>query len=110
MKNILGKTVGLVALFVAVIALSSGSAMAQDGKALYAAKGCPACHGADGKAPIMPVYPKLAGQNAAYAEQQIKDFKANKRTNAQAALMMGMVAALTDAEIKAITTYLANVK
>ena len=110
MTRIIVKSMVFAALIAALSTLAGGNAMAQDGKALYAAKGCAACHGPDGKTPIMPVYPKLAGQNAPYMEQQIKDFKANKRTNAQAALMVGMVAALTDPEIKAISDYLSKVK
>ena len=97
-------------LTAALLVLSGANAMAQDGKALYASKGCTACHGPDGKAPIMPMYPKLAGQNSEYMFEQIKDFKANKRTNGQAALMVGMVAALSEAEAKAISDYLSKVK
>lgn len=52
-------------LCVAVFALGmAGSAVAADGAALYASKGCLACHGPDANTPVMPAYPKLAGQNA----------------------------------------------
>ena len=39
---------------------------------------CAACHGVEGKA-LIPNYPHLAGQNAAYAEQQMKDIKSGAR-------------------------------
>jgi len=102
---------GLMILGAALVfAVFNGTSMAQDGKTLYAAKGCVACHGADGKAPIMPLYPKLAGQNSEYIQNQLKDFKAQKRTNGQAALMFGMAGALSDAEMKQIADFLAGVK
>ena len=110
MQTSFAKALVLAALTAAVVLISGGNAMAQDGKALYMTKGCMACHGADGKAPIMPVYPKIAGQNAAYIEQQLNDFKTNKRTNGQSALMLGMTAPLTPAEIKALAAYLSAVK
>ena len=38
------------------------------------AASCVACHGTDGNSPN-PIWPKLAGQNVAYLEKQMKDFK-----------------------------------
>jgi len=105
-----GKVMMLATVAATLIALGGGQAMAQDGKALYTAKLCTTCHGEEGKAPIMPVYPKLAGQTAAYMEQQIKDIRDKKRTNGQTAAMQALVAPVTDAEIKAIATYLSTVK
>nr|VFJ97633.1 MAG: cytochrome c [Candidatus Kentron sp. H]VFJ98168.1 MAG: cytochrome c [Candidatus Kentron sp. H]VFK03227.1 MAG: cytochrome c [Candidatus Kentron sp. H] len=96
-------------IFAASAALAvgiSGTAMA-DG-ALYKAKGCEGCHGAEGKAPIMPNYPKIAGQNAAYIEQQIKDIKSGARSNGQSVAMKGIVAGLTDDEIKKLAGWLAS--
>jgi cytochrome c len=90
-----------------VAGLSLGATLAAaDGAALYAAKGCISCHGAEGKAPIMPVYPRLAGQNATYCEKQIADIKTGTRGNSP--LMVGMVAGLSEAETAEICTYLAE--
>lgn len=101
---------GLIILSVAfAMAFFSGSAMAQ-GKALYTAKGCVTCHGPDGKAPILPNYPKLAGQNSQYIQDQLKAFKGQKRTSGQSALMLGFAASLSDADIKTIADYLSKVK
>ena len=76
----------------------SGDAVA--GKAKSAA--CGGCHGFDGNSPI-PIYPKLAGQNEAYITKQVKDFRAN--TTRQNAIMMGMVAGLSDADAADIGAY-----
>lgn len=84
------------------------NAAAADGAELYKTKLCNTCHGDAGKAPIMPVYPKLAGQNAAYAVQQIKDIRDGKRTNGMSAAMKPMAAQVNDAEAQAISDYLSK--
>jgi cytochrome c len=95
----------IASLFISV----SGSAIA-DGAAVYTAKACGSCHGATGAEPIMGAYPKLAGQNAEYLVQQMIDFKSGARTNAQSAVMKGMVASVSEGEMKEIADYLASVK
>lgn len=85
-------------------------AFAADGAKLFAEKTCNACHGAEGKKPLMPNYPKLAGQNAAYAEQQMKDIKSGARNNGQTAAMKGVMHLVNDEEIKALADYLSKVK
>lgn len=88
----------------------SGSASAVDGAATYTAKGCAACHGADGKTPIMPLYPKIAGQSKEYATQQMQDIKSGKRSNGQSAAMKGIMASVSDEEITAIAEYISGLK
>ncbi|MBF0218234.1 MAG: cytochrome c [Gammaproteobacteria bacterium] len=93
--------------------LNAGSALALDGKALFenpAKGGCTACHGKDANTPLMPLYPKLAGQNAAYAIQQFNDIKSGKRNNSQTAAMKGITHMASDEEIKAIAEYLQSLK
>jgi cytochrome c len=86
----------------------AGNAVAADGAALYTAKGCAACHGADAKTPIMPAYPKLAGQNAQYALNQMKDIKSGARANGQSAAMKGIVMGVSDEEMQAIAEWLSS--
>ena len=85
-------------------------AIANDGASLYMTKGCIGCHGAEGIAPVAPTYPKIGMQNKEYTINQLKDFKSSARNNGMAALMLGMVAGLTDDDIEKIADYLANVK
>lgn len=85
-----------------------GSAFAADGAALYTAKGCTACHGADAKSPIMPLYPKIAGQSKEYTVQQMKDIKSGARSNGQSAAMKGIMAAVSDEETMAIAEYISG--
>ena len=90
----------------AIGALCSGNVVALDGAALYKTKTCTACHGKDAKTPIMPAYPKLAGQNAAYAIQQMKDIKSGARNNGMAAAMKGVMHLVSDEEIQALGEWL----
>jgi len=98
-------------LITGVVAGFSGSALALDGGALYADPtkgGCAACHGKDAKSPILPTYPKLAGQNADYAYNQIKDIQSGARANGQSAAMKGILHMTTDEEKRAIAKWLST--
>jgi cytochrome c len=97
-------------LFIAAALLACGTAQAADGAKLYAEKTCVACHGKDGKKPLMADYPKIAGQNAKYAERQMQDIKSGARANGNSAAMKGVMHLVSDAEIKAIAEYVALMK
>lgn len=73
------------------------------GEASYTAV-CAACHAADGNSAI-PVNPKLAQQHPEYLVKQLQEFKSGKRANA---IMSGMVAALSDQDMKNIAYWLAS--
>ncbi len=90
--------------------LVSGAATALDGAALYKTKTCFACHGKDANTPIMPAYPKIAGQNADYAFNQMKDIKTGARNNGQSAAMKGVMHLVSDQEMRAIADWLAGLK
>jgi cytochrome c len=81
-----------------------------DGKALYMEKTCIACHGKDAKKPLTPEYPKLAGQNAKYAERQMLDIKSGARANGNSAAMKGVMHLVSDEEIKELSKYLSEIK
>lgn len=86
----------------------SGSAIAQDGAALYQTKACVSCHGPDGKSPVLPAYPKIAGQNAEYLFQQLKDIKSEARNSGMAAAMAGIMQNVNEDEMRAIADWLAS--
>lgn len=68
---------------------------------------CAACHGADGNSSI-PANPNLAGQHASYLLKQLNNFKATadgKPALRQNAVMNGMAAPLSEAEVKALAQY-----
>jgi cytochrome c len=103
------KMKGLVLAVSAVLSLGvMSSAAAADGASLYKSKTCFSCHGQDAKTPIMPTYPKLAGQNADYAYNQMMDIKSGTRNNGQAAAMKGIMAMVSAEEAKAIADWLST--
>lgn len=87
-----------------------GQAVAVDGAALYAEKTCVACHGPGGKKPLLPDYPKIAGQNAAYLERQMLDIKSGTRANGNSAAMQGVMHLVSDAEIHTLADYISKLK
>lgn len=91
-------------------ALALASAHAADGAALYKEKTCNACHGPTGNKPLMPDYPKIAGQNAKYIEKQMQDIKSGARANGNSAAMKGVMHLVSDDDIKAIADYLSKLK
>ena len=90
-----------------LLAISAG-AFAADGKALYASNACGSCHGPTGNEPIMPTYPKIAGQNKEYLIRQMNDIKSGDRDNGASIAMRGLVANLDDDDIVAIAEYLSS--
>jgi len=95
---------------VALLTTVMSGVVCADGAALYAEKTCIACHGKDGKKTLTPTYPKVAGQNAAYMEAQMKDIKNGVRTNGSSAAMKGVMHLVSDAEIKELALYLSKLK
>jgi cytochrome c553 len=67
---------------------------------------CAACHGADGNSAVS-INPVLAGQGAEYITRQLQHFKAGIRANA---VMSGMTAALTPADMVALGIYFSQQK
>ena len=102
------KVKGAALLATSLVVMMSSTAFAADGKDLYTAKGCTACHGADAKSPIMPQYPKIAGQGKEYLVQQMTDIKSGARNNGQTAVMKGIMASVSEDEIKALAEYLSG--
>jgi len=99
-----------VMTLIAAAFVASPAIAAMDGAALYKDKTCNACHGPKGDKPLMPNYPKVAGQNAAYIEAQMKDIKSGARNNGQTAAMKGVMHLVNDEEIKALADYLSKLK
>ncbi|TVT58057.1 MAG: c-type cytochrome [Sedimenticola thiotaurini] len=102
------KIVTLAAAVTAVASMMVGtSAAAADGAALFKAKTCWSCHGKDAKTPLMPFYPSLAGQNADYMFNQMKDIKSGARSNGQTAAMKGVMGLVNEEEMRTLADWLA---
>lgn len=68
---------------------------------------CFACHGPDGKGVPGGSIPPIAGKDANYLAQAMKDFKTGKRPST---IMMRHAKGYTDEEIEAIARYLSQIK
>lgn len=65
---------------------------------------CFICHGAHGES-SSPVFPRLAGQNAAYVARQLADYRSGKR---RSGTMQPMVEGLSPAEMQALGEWFAR--
>ena len=90
----------------AAAVMLAGSAIAQDKAQGIAAQVCAACHAADGNG-TAPANPKIAGQHPGYLHKQLVDFKAQGAKGAarRSAIMVGMVANLSEADMKGLAEF-----
>ncbi|MDP2136165.1 MAG: c-type cytochrome [Sulfuritalea sp.] len=70
---------------------------------------CAACHGPAG-AGIPAQYPRIAGQFAEYTEAQLKSFREGTRANDPNKMMRMVALKMTDAEIRAVSDYVAGLR
>lgn len=78
-----------------------------DGAQLYKTKTCFTCHGKDAKTPLLPEYPKIAGQGKEYMIRQMNDIKSGARSNGNSAAMQGIMHLVNDEEIAVLAEWLA---
>jgi cytochrome c553 len=88
----------------------TGGALSSEGQKIYAEgaaaqniPACGACHGERGEG--NGVFPRIAGQHADYLRKQLEDFRSLVRQND---VMHANTAQMTDAQIEAVVSYLAN--
>jgi cytochrome c553 len=66
---------------------------------------CASCHGPQGKG--IPVqFPRLAGQHSDYIYAQLNAFRLGERSNDAAKMMRSIAAKMTDADMKAVSSYI----
>jgi cytochrome c553 len=103
----------MIRALVCAAALVGASAQAQDlAKAQALANQiCAACHAADGNS-IAAANPKIAGQFPEYLNKQLVDFKAQggKKPARESAIMAGIVANLSEADMKSLSAFYAAQK
>jgi cytochrome c553 len=105
------------ALITAVLLSSIGlvnvanAASVDKGQALVEKANCASCHGAGLNAPILPAYPKLAGQYSDYVYYALKAYKVgngNAQFGRNNAVMGSQVQNFTDADLQDIAAYVAS--
>lgn len=99
------KTITVTAAALTALAVVwSGSVAAADveaGRKIGEAQ-CAACHGKDGKTPIDPSYPKIAGQYPDYMVKVLHDYQTGARKNA---IMGGIAKPLSKSDIENVAAY-----
>jgi cytochrome c553 len=86
--------------------VQSGGRLYRGGNAQTGVPACMSCHGPAGRG-IPPHFPRVTGQNAAYTAKQLADFRNNQRAD-EHGIMNPVAARLTEAEIKAVSEYMAG--
>jgi cytochrome c553 len=87
-------------------AVEKGGKIFRAGNPATGVVACMACHGPTGSGNPLALFPALNGQNAAYVEKALKDFRSNTRTNDTGKMMQGVAARMTDEEIAAVAQYI----
>ncbi len=99
----------IIALVLSAVSLGAvaGGNIA-NGEALAKKYACASCHGADFNKGIDPTYPKLAGQHAEYLQHALHAYKrgGSKPYGRNNAIMVGMVAPLSDKDMVDLAAYL----
>ena len=90
--------------------LFASTAVALDGAELYRERACIACHGAEGRVPVMTEYPKIAGQSKDYILSQMKDIKSGARSNAHSIAMTNVMHLISDEEMVLVAEWLAGLE
>ena len=87
-----------------------GEKIYRGGNATTGVAACMACHGPDGMGNPLANFPRLSGQHAAYTALQLKAFRAGDRTNDAGLMMRNIAARMSDAEIQAVSSYIAGLR
>ena len=99
------KTIKILSL---LTILSVTTLFAADGATLY--KACAGCHGANGEKAALGKSQIIKGWDAAKVEASLKGYKDGSYGGPMKGVMKGQVSRLNDADIKAVSEYIATFK
>ncbi len=71
---------------------------------------CTGCHAPNGTGNPAANFPRLAGQHAKYISKQLRAFRSGARTNDAGKMMRNITKRMTDAEIEAVSQYIAGLR
>jgi len=86
-----------------------GQKLYRAGNAATGLPACAGCHGPNG-AGVPAQYPRLAGQYAEYTAAQLKSFHEGRRANDTNRMMRSIAAKMSDAEMRAVSDYIAGLR
>jgi len=87
--------------------IQRGATLYAQGSAERGIQACTNCHGPGGRG-LNRVYPSIAGQPLSYVETQFRQWQAGIRRNDIADLMGSVARQMTDADIRAVSAYVAG--
>ncbi|HEY9119196.1 MAG TPA: c-type cytochrome [Marinobacter sp.] len=89
--------------------VEEGQSLYRGGNMASGVPACAGCHNPRGIGNEPAGYPRLSGQSAGYVEKQLKAYRnAERDAGRNASVMMDVAAKLTDAEIKAVASYVSG--
>ncbi len=71
---------------------------------------CTACHGPTGRGNPAAMFPAVAAQHARYNSDQLRYFRSEQRANDNGRMMRNLAARLSDADIRAVSEYMAGLR
>ena len=89
--------------------IEAGQKLYRAGNMAKGLPACAACHGPAG-AGIPAQYPRIGGQFAEYIEAQLKAFRDESRANDPNKMMRTVALKMNDADIKAVSDYIAGLR
>lgn len=87
-----------------------GKAIYRGGNLSSGVPACMGCHSPNGAGNPGAKFPSLKGQHANYTNKQLLDFKNSKRKNDAGKMMRNVALRMTDAEISAVSQFIAGLK
>ncbi len=87
-----------------------GEAVYRGGNRATGVASCMGCHGPSGKGNPEAKFPMLAGQHAKYTANQLRAFRTSTRDNDAGKMMRNIAIRMTDAEIDAVSEFIAGLK
>ena len=99
----------LISLLISSIGLAQASNLAK-GKELVEKNNCAACRGANLNEPVIPAYPKLAGQYPDYLYYALRSYQVANNPNfgRKNAVMTSQVTQYSDADLRDMAAYIAS--
>lgn len=88
--------------------VEAGRELYRGGNLASGVAACTACHGPRGEGVESAAFPQVGGQRAAYLAKQLIDWRQGQRDNDPNAMMQNIASKLTDAEIKAVSSYMSG--
>lgn len=86
--------------------VKKGETIYRAGNAASGVSACMGCHGPTGMGNPAAKFPRLSGQHAKYIVTQLKSFRDGARANDAGKMMRNIAAKMTDAEMKAVASYI----